>query len=125
MTCYNQILLSSCHLNQDVQYLESCGCHFHLLKSSLLFSTRGRVTAERPCTTLIMIPSAPLLLTSFEIVVILINLALFSYGYPDAARMSLWEEGGVKLFNSDPKKRIYFYANHQEPPEIPYIWSQT
>jgi len=38
--------------------------------------------------------------------------------------MSLWEEGGAQKFNSDPRLRIYFYSNHQEPHPIPYIWSQ-
>jgi len=36
-----------------------------------------------------MIPSAPLFLTSFEIVLLIINFALFSYGHPDA-KMSLY-----------------------------------
>ena len=85
---------------------------FIFWRPPFLFSTRGQLTAEPPCTTLIMIPSAPLFLTSFEIVLLIINFALFSYGYPGAARMSLWEEGGANLFNSDTKKRIYFYANH-------------
>jgi hypothetical protein len=71
-----------------------------------------------------VVPLRSLLITSLEILLAATNLYLFSYGYPDAIRMSLWEEGGAKLFNSDPKKRIYFFANHQEPPEIPYIWSQ-
>ena len=53
------------------------------------------------------------------------SLALFAFEYPDGARISLWEEGGAKGFNSDLKLRIYFYANYQEPPEIPFIWSQT
>jgi hypothetical protein len=72
-----------------------------------------------------MISVGSLLVTLFEIVLVITNLCLFSYGYPTAARTSLWEEGGANLFNSDPKRRIYFYANHEEPPEIPYIWSQT
>jgi hypothetical protein len=59
-----------------------------------------------------------------EAVLIVTILALFSYGYPDAARTSLWEEGGLKGYNSNPKVRIYFYANHQEPSIIPFIWSQ-
>lgn len=37
---------------------------------------------------------------------------------------SLWEAGGRNEWNSDPKMRIYFYANHKEPPDIPMIWSQ-
>lgn len=60
-----------------------------------------------------------------EFLIICTTLCLFSYGYPDFIRLSLWEEGGARHFNSDPRLRIYFYANHQEPPAIPYIWSQT
>jgi hypothetical protein len=62
--------------------------------------------------------------TIFEFLLIFTNFFLFSYGYPDTTRMNLWEEGGAQLFNSDPKLRIYFYANYREPPKIPYIWSQ-
>ncbi|KAH9224553.1 hypothetical protein DL95DRAFT_378180 [Leptodontidium sp. 2 PMI_412] len=65
-----------------------------------------------------------LILTALEASLIFTTLALFSYGYPNAARNALWEEGGNHQFNSNPKLRVYFYANHLEPPEIPYIWSQ-
>ncbi|TEY86393.1 hypothetical protein BOTCAL_0009g00200 [Botryotinia calthae] len=51
-------------------------------------------------------------------------ISLFLVGYPEAARKALWEEGGEHGFNSDPKMRIYFYANYVQPPEIPYIWSR-
>ncbi len=107
-----------------MQHLESRDCYFHLLKASPFNLNTLPATAEPaepPYTTLIMIPSASFLLTSFEILLLITNVLLFSYGHPDAARMSLWEEAGANLFNSDPKKRIYSYANHQEPPEIPYI----
>jgi hypothetical protein len=60
-----------------------------------------------------------------EAALVIVNLVLFSYGYPDTSRTALWEEGGSQGFNSDPKLRIYFYANYSEPPEIPFIWSQT
>ena len=72
-----------------------------------------------------MVSIHSLIIASLESLLVAADLWLFSYGYPDAIRMSLWEEGGANLFNSDPKKRIYFFANHQEPPEIPYIWSQA
>jgi hypothetical protein len=58
--------------------------------------------------------------TSFiEAALVGINIFLFSYSYPEAARMVLWEEGSLKQFNSNPKLWIYFYANHLEPLEIP------
>jgi len=71
-----------------------------------------------------MASSMFLFVTFVEAALVGINLFLFSYGYPETVRNSLWEEGGLKLFNSNPRLRIYFYANHLEPPEIPYIWSQ-
>jgi hypothetical protein len=63
--------------------------------------------------------------TIIEAALVVINLVLFSYGYPDALRTALWEEGGSKGFNSDPNLRIYFYANYLNPPAIPFIWSQA
>lgn len=51
-------------------------------------------------------------------------LALFSLAYPDRYRSKLWENGGVKGWNSNPNLRVLFYANHKEPPEIPFIWTQ-
>ncbi|KFY20734.1 hypothetical protein V491_03476 [Pseudogymnoascus sp. VKM F-3775] len=46
--------------------------------------------------------------TIVEAALVVINLGLFSYGYPEELRTALWEEGGSKGFNSDPKLRIYF-----------------
>ncbi|KAK1999558.1 hypothetical protein LX36DRAFT_573984 [Colletotrichum falcatum] len=40
-------------------------------------------------------------------------------------REKLWEYGGVEGWNSNPNYRVYFYANYEEPPEIPLIWSQS
>jgi hypothetical protein len=71
-----------------------------------------------------MASSMFLFVTFVEAALVGISLFLFSYGYPETVRKSLWEEGGLKLFNSNPRLRIYFYANYLEPPEIPYIWSQ-
>ncbi|KAH8179910.1 hypothetical protein LIA77_01429 [Sarocladium implicatum] len=51
-------------------------------------------------------------------------LVLFALAYPDQYRSKLWENGGEMGWNSNPKLRIYFYANHKEPPEIPLIWTQ-
>ncbi|KAF5878050.1 uncharacterized protein Bfra_000217 [Botrytis fragariae] len=59
-----------------------------------------------------------------EVQLIIIIISLFLVGYPDATRKALWEEGGQHGFNSDPKMRIYFYANYLQPPEIPFIWSR-
>lgn len=77
-----------------------------------------------PATRLKMPTPLTIFLTIIETGIILTTLTLFAYGYPNATRDALWEEGGVHQFNSNPKLRIYFYANHLEPPDIPYIWSQ-
>jgi len=52
--------------------------------------------------------------------IVLLIAFLHRYRYRDL----LWEAGGTQGWNSDPSLRTYFYANHQEPPEIPTIWSQ-
>ncbi|KAH6669680.1 hypothetical protein F5X68DRAFT_50626 [Plectosphaerella plurivora] len=49
---------------------------------------------------------------------------LFGAAYPDRFRTALWEAGGAAGWNSDPRQRIYFYANYKEPPVVPLIWSQ-
>lgn len=59
-----------------------------------------------------------------EFMVVVPTLVLFAVIYADDLRTTLWEIGGDKGWNSDPRLRIYFYANHREPPEIPFIWSQ-
>ncbi|KAK6192897.1 hypothetical protein LQW54_013016 [Pestalotiopsis sp. IQ-011] len=60
-----------------------------------------------------------------EIVVTSITLILFCCAYPDEFRTVLWEAGGENGWNSNPRLRIYDYANHREPPPIPLIWSQS
>lgn len=50
--------------------------------------------------------------------------ALFSTAYAGDLRIQLWENGGAEGWNSDPKQRVYYYADYREPPEIPLIWSQ-
>jgi hypothetical protein len=59
-----------------------------------------------------------------EFCVTITALALCLWGYPDRFRSRLWENGGAQGWNSDPKQRIYYYANYEEPPEVPLIWSQ-
>ncbi|KAG7144225.1 hypothetical protein HYQ46_007030 [Verticillium longisporum] len=49
---------------------------------------------------------------------------LFSSAYLGHHRDRLWEFGGVEGWNSNPKERVYFYANYKEPPVIPLIWTQ-
>jgi hypothetical protein len=89
--------------------------------------TNGLTSPLRYVTSVVctMDSSAFEISTIAEAALVIVNLVLFSYGYPDASRTALWEEGGSQEFNSDPSLRIYFYANYSEPPEIPFIWSQT
>ncbi|EXF74199.1 hypothetical protein CFIO01_06793 [Colletotrichum fioriniae PJ7] len=63
-------------------------------------------------------------LLCFEAAVVFAALTLFGMAYPDRFRSRLWRNGGEEGWCSNPRMRIYFYANHEEPPEIPLIWSQ-
>ncbi|KAH0430237.1 hypothetical protein CcaCcLH18_07910 [Colletotrichum camelliae] len=65
-----------------------------------------------------------LALLLLESMVVLVALALFGIAYPDRFRSRLWRNGGEEGWCSNPRLRIYFYANYEEPPEIPLIWSQ-
>ncbi|RGP77085.1 hypothetical protein FLONG3_4824 [Fusarium longipes] len=49
---------------------------------------------------------------------------IFCVEHPADFRSRLWENGGELGYNSNPNQRIYFYANHLEPPEVPFIWSE-
>ncbi|KAK8876880.1 hypothetical protein PGQ11_001826 [Apiospora arundinis] len=64
-------------------------------------------------------------LTGLELLFSIITFVLFCSAYPDQYRTRLWEIGGENGWNSNPRLRIYFYANYEEPPEIPYVWSQS
>ncbi|KAI5462870.1 hypothetical protein BGZ63DRAFT_412607 [Mariannaea sp. PMI_226] len=68
--------------------------------------------------------TASVCLLGLELIIATATVILFSLAYPDRFRSRLWENGGEEGWNSNPKLRIYFYANHREPPAIPLIWSQ-
>jgi len=66
-----------------------------------------------------------------HVIVLLIELALAAaalavaaHGHTNELRTALWTTGGERGWNSDPHARIYFYANHQQPPEIPFLWTE-
>ncbi|KAJ1322859.1 hypothetical protein MN608_11707 [Microdochium nivale] len=59
-----------------------------------------------------------------QALIVIVTFALMCHDFVTGARAELWRAGGKNGWNSDPSLRIYFYANHQEPPEIPLIWSQ-
>jgi len=69
-------------------------------------------------------PLAVKLLFLFELLGITASLGFFGYASPDAFRTALWQDGGTNGFNSNPADRIYYYANHKTPPDIPFVWSQ-
>ncbi|KAF4964699.1 hypothetical protein FSARC_7406 [Fusarium sarcochroum] len=73
-----------------------------------------------------MAPTAktPVALILLEMAISTTAVVLFSLEYPASFRSRLWENGGEEGWNSNPNQRIYFYANHREPPEVPLLWSQ-
>ncbi|KAH8847073.1 hypothetical protein MCOR07_009174 [Pyricularia oryzae] len=60
-----------------------------------------------------------------ELLFSLVVLVVTCKAYPDKYRTLLWSIGGKRGWNSNPDLRIYFYANHGEPPEVPLIWTQS
>ena len=64
------------------------------------------------------------LLLSTEFVLCLVALCVFAHGHTSGLRTALWTVGGEQGWNSNPRLRIYFYANHREPPEIPSVWTE-
>ncbi len=65
-----------------------------------------------------------LFLLSIELVIVAIAFGVFVHAYTNELRTTLWATGGEQGWNSNPRLRIYFYANHQEPPEIPFLWTE-
>ncbi|KAF2464547.1 uncharacterized protein BDR25DRAFT_241964, partial [Lindgomyces ingoldianus] len=62
--------------------------------------------------------------TAFDFFLAVTLLTLFASAYPDRFRTALWQDGGTRGLNSNPKLRVYFYANYREPPPIPLIWDE-
>ena len=50
-------------------------------------------------------------------------LALFGIADPDTYRTSLWQEGSIHGWNSDPQEILYAYANYKPIP-VPAPWNQ-
>lgn len=59
-----------------------------------------------------------------EFSLVIVTMSLLCCAYPERFRKTLWEIGGQNGWNSNPRLRIYFYANYQQPPEIPLVWTQ-
>lgn len=60
-----------------------------------------------------------------ELVLAVVTFCLFWNEYVGDLRPELWELGGKNGWNSNPKLRLYYYANHREPPPVPLVWSVT
>ncbi|KAK5653250.1 hypothetical protein OQA88_9149 [Cercophora sp. LCS_1] len=65
-----------------------------------------------------------LLLLLIELILVAAALGIAAHGHTSELRTALWTTGGERGWNSDPRARIYFYANHREPPEIPFLWTE-
>ncbi|KAK0622779.1 hypothetical protein B0T14DRAFT_564199 [Immersiella caudata] len=65
------------------------------------------------------------LFLSIEFVLCIVALCVFVHGHASGLRTALWTVGGEQGWNSNPRLRIYFYANHREPPEIPSVWTES
>lgn len=59
-----------------------------------------------------------------EFVIANVSLAILWIAHANDLRNTLWRIGGEMGWNSNPRLRIYFYANHRQPPEIPVVWAQ-
>ncbi|KAI9753968.1 MAG: hypothetical protein M4579_004928 [Chaenotheca gracillima] len=51
-------------------------------------------------------------------------LAMFGIASPDLYRTSLWGDGALNGFNSNPNQILYAYANYEPLPKTPLVWSQ-
>lgn len=58
-----------------------------------------------------------------ELIIVVCTLSLYGTAHARDLRATLWDIGGQHGWNSNPRLRVYFHANHQEPPEIPLVWS--
>lgn len=70
---------------------------------------------NRPCRKLSLV---------LESVVVVTALTLSIVSHPYHLRTSLWTAGAAHGWNSDPHERVYFYANYETPPPVPFIWSE-
>lgn len=82
---------------------------------------KGREESNSSSSNMARLVTATLVV---EVCLALLATALFGFAYPNRFRTRLWFNGGVEGWNSNPKSRIYYYANHREPPAIPLIWTQ-
>lgn len=62
--------------------------------------------------------------TVVELVLVITLVSVFAYACRGQYRSKLWEDGGIHGWNSDPRQRVYYYANYHDPPPIPLIWDE-
>lgn len=62
--------------------------------------------------------------TTVELVLVLTLIATFAGVSHRQYRSKLWEDGGIHGWNSDPRQRVYYYANYREPPPVPLLWDE-
>lgn len=77
-----------------------------------------------PAVTIAMAPQGCFFSLLLELTIVAVALGVFVHGRRRELRTELWSIGGEQGWNSNPKLRIYFYANHREPPEIPFLWTE-
>ncbi|KAK1759041.1 hypothetical protein QBC47DRAFT_457397 [Echria macrotheca] len=65
-----------------------------------------------------------ILLLTIELALVITAICVFAHGRSSNLRTALWQTGGDQGWNSNPRLRIYFYANHREPPDIPFLWRE-
>ena len=63
-----------------------------------------------------------LIATALDLLLCLTALALFTNISLNDTTTTLWLNGGSQGWNSDPRLRVYEYANYREPPPVPLIW---
>ena len=67
---------------------------------------------------------ARLVFLFIELVLVAVCLGVFAHAHSTELRTALWAVGGEHGWNSNPRLRIYFYANYQQPPDIPFLWTE-
>jgi hypothetical protein len=59
-----------------------------------------------------------------ELAGVITLLVLFGVQQPDAFRSLFWRIGYENKLNSNPNMILYAYANYQEIPTVPFVWSR-
>ncbi|KAK0656912.1 hypothetical protein B0T16DRAFT_452419 [Cercophora newfieldiana] len=61
-----------------------------------------------------------------ELVLVTAAVCILAHGRAPGLPTTLWTAGGGEPgWNSNPWHRIYFYANHKQPPDVPNAWTEN